>query len=194
MISDPQLQETDSNTKGARPRGTMPGALPAGIGVVLSAALCWAWLANASGRATSATGGVAVSELSEVTEQEVPGALTTLAGSTAFLAQFKDESLKCRQPLAWVSAVAAPSAKASTIRLRSGNYITPLFTLAANPVRIAIPYPAAYEAGHGSLTVLGATSRVVIGLTPPWQPPEGTSAATAEVHWAPIKTCRNSNG
>jgi hypothetical protein len=192
MTSDPQLQQTDPNTRRASRRDTMPGAVPAATGVVLSAALCWAWLGNVSDRAASATAGV--SELSEVNEPDVPGALTTMSGSTAFLVQFKDQSSECRRPLAWVSAAVAPGAKASAIRLRSGNYISPVFRLSTKPVRIAIPYPAPYEAGHGSLTIIGATNKVVIALTPPWRPPEGTSPATTEVHWTPLNTCRAGNG
>jgi hypothetical protein len=194
MISDPQLQQTDSNAKRASYRDSMPGALPAVAGVALSAALCWIWLGSVSDRTASATAGVTVSELSEVDQQDIPGALTTIAGSTAFQAQFKDRPSECRQSLAWVSAAAAPGAKASAIRLKSGNYISPVFTLSTTPVRIAIPYPATYETGHGPLTIIGATNKVVIALTPPWRPPEGTAPATAEVHWAPIKSCGTSHG
>jgi hypothetical protein len=194
MISGPQLQQTDSDTESASRRGTMPGALPAVAGVALSAALCWVWLGNGSDRAASAASSATVSELSEVNELVIPDALTTMVGSTAFLAQFKDDSSKCRQPLAWVSAEAAPGAKPTAIRLRSGSYISPVFTLSTRPVRIAIPYPAPYEAGHGSLTIIGATNKTVIALSPPWRSPEGASQAIVQVHWVPTKTCGSGYG
>jgi hypothetical protein len=77
-----------------------------------------------------------------------------------------------------------------TIRLRSGNYISPNFSLTDAPVRVALPYPAPYEAGHGTLSVIAVGGEATVSLLPPWRVVGGSGLASHEVTWHPRIRCR----
>src|SRR6185437_6202002 len=117
------------------------GLLPAVLAALISGFVCWQWLIPAlptAGGAKASAGGLG-SDLAPIDEQDIDGAIGTLSGSPEFLASFKDRSKACPRPLAWVSMVREPGQPAVTVRLRSGNYISPLFPLTEVPTRVAIP-------------------------------------------------------
>ncbi len=95
----------------------------------------------------------------------------------------------CGGRLAWVTLSRSDDATAQMARLRSGNYFSPAFAVTKTPVRVAIPYPAPYESGHGTLTVLGADENLAVALSPAWQIPVTTGAATHAVTWRPVGSC-----
>ena len=136
----------------------MPGLWPVASVTVLSAILCSLWLMPdlAATPAPDNDAGAVGSELAPVDQQDIEGALTTMDGSPAALARFKERAGGCPVPLAWITVSPAAGQQKGTIRLRSGRYFSPDFVLSGVPVRIAIPYPAPYETGHGDLTVLHA--------------------------------------
>ena len=51
----------------------------------------------------------------------------------------------------------------STLRIRAGNYVSPYFSVAEGTQRIAMPYPAAYEAGAGTYVVEGSARGATLG-------------------------------
>jgi hypothetical protein len=161
---------------------------------VISGVVCWFWLA--SGRANPLKPSTPdVSDLTEVEDREVAGALRTMSLSNAVLAQSGErQDGGCRRPLAWVSMVSAPGEPPSRIRLISGTYYSPLFEVSATPVRVALPFPAPYETGRGTLTAIDVGGSATISLLPAWRVSAQDGRATRTVTWHPVKNCIPRNG
>jgi hypothetical protein len=160
---------------------------------VISGVLSWYWLATGRANPSKSTA-PNVSDLTEVEEHEIAGALTTMNAPNAFLAQFREGKGGCRQPLAWVSLVSALDEPPSHIRLISGTYYSPVFDVSATPVRVAIPYPAPYETGRGALTAIDVGGSAMIALLPAWRVSAQEGRTTRPVIWHPVKRCEQSNG
>jgi hypothetical protein len=157
---------------------------------VISGVVGWFWLA--SGRANLLAPNV--SELTEVQESDIPGALTTMPSNLG-LAQFqKAEDGRCRRPLAWVSLATAPGEPTSHIRLISGNYYSPVFEVTAVPIRVALPYPAPYETGRGLLTAIDVGGSTTVALLPAWRVTAQDGRTTRAVTWNPVNGCSPRNG
>jgi hypothetical protein len=153
---------------------------------VISGIVCWFWLS--SGRANPLR--PHISELTEVEERDVTGALTTMNVPNAVREQFREgKDGSCRRPLAWVSLVSAPGEPPGHIRLISGTYYSPIFEVSATPVRVAIPFPAPYETGQGELTALDVGGSATISLLPSWRVVAHEGKATRAVTWNPVKKC-----
>jgi hypothetical protein len=185
-------QDTEATPSIARRKNK--SALP-GMGLtiaiaVISGVVSWFWLA--SGRASLLTPNV--SELTEVQESDIPGALTTMPSNPG-LAQFqKAQDGRCRRPLAWVSLATAPGEPPSHIRLISGNYYSPVFEVTAVPMRIALPYPAPYETGRGVLTAIDVGGSTTVALLPAWRVAAQDGRTTRVVTWNPVNSCSPRNG
>ncbi len=170
----------------------LPGVWAATSAAVLGGVACWLWLAAPAPAPNSAT--AATPALAAVAPAEIEGALITMDGSPAMLARFRERPDTCAQPLAWVTIARAGSNQpVAKIRLRSGDYFSPPFDLPETPLRVAIPYPAPYEAGQGELMVVGAASGAAVALTPAWVVPPGPEA-TRHVIWQPVKRCAETHG
>jgi hypothetical protein len=188
----------DTEARRAAPRRKNKIALP-GIGLtmaiaVISGIVCWFWLA--SGRADPLKSiAPNMSELTEVEEHDISDALTTMSPPNSALAQFREgQNGSCRRPLAWVSLVSAPGEPPSHIRLISGTYYSPVFEVSATPVRVALPFPAPYETGHGVLTAIDVGGRAAVALLPAWRVSAQDGKATHMVTWHPVKNCSPRNG
>src|SRR5271156_3142855 len=100
-------QDTEAK-RSAPPRKRQ--SAPPGIGltiaiVVISGVVCWFWLASGRANPLKPTA-PNVSDLTEVAEPEIPGALTTMSLPNPALAQYREQKDgSCRRPLAWVSLV-----------------------------------------------------------------------------------------
>ena len=171
------------------------GLLPSILAMLIAGFFCWQWLIpgliGAEGDPPAAD--ASVSELAPVEDQDIPGAIGTLDGSPQFIATVKDRSQACSKPMAWVSIMREAGQPAAKVRLRSGNYISPIFTLTDVPVRVAIPYPAAYDLGHGRLTLLSVGGHAEVALRPIWHA-EIQGEASRNVIWHPVKRCVQPNG
>jgi hypothetical protein len=128
--------------------------------------------------------------LAQVDDQDIGAALGTMGGSRSFQAQFKQGQESCPKPLAWVALKRVQPGPPISIRLRSGNYISPGFTLADAPVRVAMPYPAPYELGHGTLSVVATGGDTIVSLLPTWRVVGGAGLTTHQVSWHPRTRCR----
>ncbi len=62
------------------------------------------------------------------------------------------------------------------------------------PMRVAIPYPEAYETGRGRLTALDAGGSAIISLFPAWQVSAREGMASRSVTWHPGKVCMQPHG
>jgi len=172
-------------------QGAVPGLWLAAVMTVLCSVVSGAWLASGLTTTASPTnmGDLVASELARVDDHDIDGALTTLVGDAAFMAQFKQRADGCQRPLAWVSLARGSAQTPAKIRLQSGSYYSPVFNVADMPTRVAIPYPAPYEAGHGTLTAFDIGGSTVVALLPAWQVSERSAGIARQVHWHPNKRC-----
>jgi hypothetical protein len=187
----------DTEARRSAPRRKNQSA-PPGIGLaiaiaVISGVVCWFWMASGRANPLKPTA-PNVSDLTEVEEREVAGALSTMSLSNAVLAQSREgKDGGCRRPLAWVSLVSAPGEPPSRIRLISGKYYSPVFEVSAKPVRVAIPFPAPYETGQGTLTAIDVGGSATISLLPAWRVSAQDGKTTRAVTWYPAKNCSPRN-
>jgi hypothetical protein len=184
-----QDMEAKRSAQGRRNRTAPPGIGLTIVSAVIFGVLCWFWLT--SGRA-NAVKSIApnTSDLTEVEDPEIAGALTTMSLSNAALAKFREgKDGECRRPLAWVSVVSAPGEPPSRVRLISGTYYSPTFDVSATPVRVALPFPAPYETGHGTLTAIDVGGSATISLLPAWRVSAQDGKTTRAVTWHPVKNC-----
>lgn len=165
---------------------SLPGAWPAAVVVALSAVVFGVWARpGAEAPATSFAPGASV--VAEVAPQDLDAALDTVSGSAEQLAQLRKTA--CDHPLAWVTIMRAPGQPPGQIRLQSGPYVSPGFALGETPVRVALPFPGPYAAGHGTIAVLGTTARAVVSLLPAWHVPAREGVQVREVTWRPREGC-----
>jgi hypothetical protein len=187
----------DRETGRAAPRRKNRSAAP-GIGLtiaiaVISGVVYWFWLASGRANPLKPTA-PNVSDLTQVEEREVAGALSTVNAPNAVLDQFREgKDGGCPQPLAWVSLVSAPGEPPGRIRLISGLYYSPVFEVSAIPVRVALPFPAPYETGHGALTAIDVGGSATISLLPAWRVSAQDGKTTRAVTWHPVKGCSPRN-
>ena len=165
----------------------LPGVWQAAGIAALSSLLFAVWDRSDAGSRALAS----ISHLDAVTAAELPGALGTVDVSRDQLNRIKQEKA-CSVRLASVMIMRSSGEPDGRIRLQSGNYVSPAFALTATPVRIALPYPAPYAAGRGTISVVGTTEDAVVALTPPWHVLVKESRHTRPVSWIPTDGCRSS--
>jgi hypothetical protein len=168
----------------------VPGLWASILTALLFGTLSWFLFNSEIGTANTEGSAGEKLELAQVDDQEIAQALNTMGGSRSFQAQFKQGQTGCPQPLAWVSLTRAKSEQPITIRLRSGNYISPTFNLAGAPVRVAIPYPAPYEIGQGTLSAIATGGDAIVSLLPPWRVPAGAGVISHQATWHPRGRCQ----
>ena len=128
--------------------------------------------------------------LSLVAPAEITDASRTL--DPAKSEQLASDAKKCSVPLAQVAIWKTPGASGGAIRIHSGNYISPVFTLTDAPQRVAIPFPAPYASGQGVISVEsvgGAADGAVISVSPAWHINSLPGSASLDVVWTPKDPC-----
>jgi hypothetical protein len=110
------------------------------------------------------TGGSKQTTVSFVDPRDLNDAAGTLTQSVA--GGLIDDARRCRIPLVSMTIAKGTAPIGSTLRIRSGSYVSPYFTVAEGMQRIAVPYPAPYGAGAGTFVVEGNATGAVLGLTP----------------------------
>jgi hypothetical protein len=147
------------------------GALTAGAIVLVSA--------------NNSTG--ATSDLSIVAAADIGAAAQTMDPTAAQLAT---GARNCSVPLARVTIAMLPGASGGTVRIRSASYLSPPFQLTNVPQQVAIPFPAPYPVGAGTIGVEGNATGVVISLRPGWTIPTLDGAAVRTVTWRVGSPCQ----
>jgi hypothetical protein len=125
--------------------------------------------------------------LSIVAPSEITDASRTLDPATS--EQLASRAKECSVPLAQVAIWKTPGASGGAIRIRSGSYISPAFTLTDAPQRVAIPFPAPYASGQGVISVEGAADGAVISISPAWHINSPVGSTSIHVIWAPKDPC-----
>ncbi len=181
-----------SESQRARAPAGVPGASAAALIAIISA-LITGILAQPKAEATDGAVPQGISQLAEVPADEIGAALETVALSPEQDAQFRARAA-CRLKLAWVTIARLPNQPAGRIRLQSGRYVSPAFDLTDVPVRVALPYPAPYPTGRGTIAVVGTSSDANVALTPPWRVAAQQGLQSREVTWTPSGACRPVQG
>lgn len=130
----------------------------------------------------SSTGGA---DLASLAGSQVDAATVTMNADAA--KEAIADAKNCRAPLAEITLAAASGAP--TVRVRSGSYLSPPFTLTDQPQRIAIPFPAPYLTGRGTVSVEGQASNLAVAITPTWNIDSLSGTAVKNVIWTPKAGC-----
>jgi hypothetical protein len=100
-----------------------------------------------------------------------------------------DDARRCRIPLVSMTIAKGTAQIGSTLRIRSGSYVSPYFTVTEGMQRIAVPYPAPYGSGSGTFVVEGNATGAVLGLTPTKVLLDLPTAQNIPVVWRAVSPC-----
>src|SRR5258708_26527360 len=103
------------------------------------------------------SGNAAQPTVSFVAQDEIGAAATTLTPSAA--AALVGDAQRCRIPLVSMTIAKGTATIGSTVRIRSGSYVSPFFTVTAPLHRSAVPYPSPYGSGARTLFPPGHGTR-----------------------------------
>lgn len=175
----------------AAPRASASGgrgpraAIIAVVGCLLVAAAVGLVLQKAD--LNSVSGNSAQPALSYVAKRDIAAAATTLTPSVA--GQLVQDAESCKIPLVSMTIAKGTADIGSTIRIRSGSYVSPYFTVTEGVQRIAMPYPGPYGSGSGTFIVEGNAHGAILGLTPTKVLIDLPAAQTIPVIWRPVNPC-----
>lgn len=185
MIRSTSRGTERNETGGERRAGA--GSVPVMAAAVLAGGFCWFKVLPELSRGPQTPAAGAMSVLSEVAADELEAAVATLEPTSPSRTQARAMADKgCPYHLAWVALSQPADASPGTVRIISGTYASPVFPTGATSARIAIPYPAPYETGRGTLTLLDAGGPAVVALTPPVHVVSRAGGTTRTVTWQPL--------
>jgi hypothetical protein len=125
--------------------------------------------------------------VSFVDSRDLNDAAGTLTQSVA--GGLVDDARRCRIPLVSMTIAKGTAQIGSTLRIRSGSYVSPYFTVTEGMQRIAVPYPAPYGSGSGTFVVEGNATGAILGLTPTKVLLELPTAQSIPVVWRAVSPC-----
>jgi len=99
------------------------------------------------------------------------------------------DARRCKIPLVSMTIAKGTAQIGSTLRIRSGGYVSPFFTVTEGMQRIAVPYPAPYGAGAGTFVVEGNATGAILGLTPTKVLLDLPTAQSIPVVWRAVSPC-----
>jgi hypothetical protein len=183
--SPPTISKSAASTNSAASAksGTRP-AIVAAVGGLLIVAAIGLVLRNAD---IGITGNPAQPTVSYVAQRDLGEAATTLTPAAA--GALVEDAQRCKIPLASMTIAKGTAAIGSTLRIRSGDYVSPYFTVTENMQRIAMPYPAPYGSGAGTFVVEGNATGAILGLTPTRVLIELPGAQSIPVVWRAVNPC-----
>ena len=133
------------------------------------------------------TGGSNQTTVSFVDPRDLNDAAGTLTQSVA--GGLVDDARRCKIPLVSMTIAKGTAPIGSTLRIRSGSYVSPYFTVTEGMQRIAVPYPAPYGAGAGTFVVEGNAVGAILGLTPTKVLLDLPTAQSVPVVWRAVSPC-----
>jgi hypothetical protein len=183
--SPPTISKSAASTNSAASAksGTRP-TIVAAVGGLLIVAAIGLVLRNAD---IGITGNPAQPTVSYVAQRDLGEAATTLTPAAA--GALVEDAQRCKIPLASMTIAKGTAAIGSTLRIRSGSYVSPYFTVTENMQRIAMPYPAPYGSGAGTFVVEGNATGAILGLTPTRVLIELPGAQSIPVVWRAVNPC-----
>jgi hypothetical protein len=133
------------------------------------------------------SGDAAHTTLGFVAQRDIGAAAATLTPSAA--GALVEEAQRCKIPLVSMTIEKGTAAIGSTIRIRSGNYVSPYFTITEGVQRVAVPYPAPYGAGSGTMVIEGSANGAIVGFTPVKKMIDLPGTQSIPVVWRPVNPC-----
>lgn len=134
-----------------------------------------------------ASGDPAQPTVSFVAQGDLSAAATTLLPSAA--GALIEDAQRCRVPLITMSIERGSAPLGSIIRIRSGNYVSPYFSITDSPQRVAVPYPTPYGSGSGIITVEGNAKGAIVGFNPTQTMVDLPGAKSIPVVWRAVNPC-----
>jgi len=125
--------------------------------------------------------------LTFVDKADLGAAAATLTPSAA--GALVDDAQRCKIPLVSMTIAKGTAAIGSTIRIRSGSYVSPYFTITEGIQRVAVPYPAPYGSGAGTMVIEGNAGGAIIGFTPTRIMTELPGSQSVPVVWRAVNPC-----
>jgi hypothetical protein len=133
------------------------------------------------------SGDAAHTTLGFVAQRDIGAAAATLTPSAA--GALVEEAQRCKIPLVSMTIEKGTAAIGSTIRIRSGSYVSPYFTITEGVQRVAVPYPAPYGAGSGTMVIEGSANGAIVGFTPVRKMIDLPGTQSIPVVWRPVNPC-----
>ena len=127
------------------------------------------------------------STLERVSLADIDAAQQSLFASNAFA--LAEDAKSCRRPLAAL-ALRAVGTTGGVVRLRSGAYRSPNIKIGPALEKLALPFPAPIELGHGQIFVEAKSDGVEIFLKPGIIIPAGEASTMINVKWNPKSSCQ----
>lgn len=125
--------------------------------------------------------------ISSIDRPDIDAAAATLNQAEA--TDLVSDAKRCKVPLASISISKGTASPGSTFRIKSGSYVSPYFTVTEGIQQIAIPYPAPYGSGTGTLIVEGTASGAVLVISPNIQLSDLPNAQRIPVWWSVKSPC-----
>jgi hypothetical protein len=152
--------------------------------VILTGAVA-GWLLVPKKPARLPTAGTAAMTIVKSSELEAAASTLNSWNQSALLSGAK----ACREPLAVVTLSRAQREPGGQVQIRSGSYLSPFFSLDGEPTQIAIPFPASYSLGHGTISVQGKAAGLQVALYPMVYIDALLGKVDINVDWQPNKPC-----
>jgi hypothetical protein len=162
-------------------------AVVAVVGCLLTAAAIGVVLNRADVFSGVTSGNPAQPTLSFVAKADIGVAATTLTPAAA--GALVEDAQRCKIPLVSLTFSRGSAALGASIRVRSGSYVSPYFTVTDATQRIAVPYPAPYGSGSGTFMVEGNATGAILGLTPTKILVELPGTQSIPVVWRAVSPC-----
>jgi hypothetical protein len=179
----PRRANAQADTAQDRIKSGMRPKLVVGIGGALTA------LAVGIVVVTSSLGPAAPagSQLSLVAQGDITDAASTLAAQSA--GSIVDNAKRCTIPMANLTLSKGTTGQAGMVRIRSGSYLSPPFSITDVPQRVAIPFPTDYASGIGKITIEGTAEDASVSLAPVVSLHNLNGSTPITVWWTPRKPC-----
>jgi hypothetical protein len=185
-VQTPRAQNAPVTGKsGARKKSGRGPAIVAAVGSLLVVAAVGLVLKKADIGIPS--GDAAQPTVSFVAQRDISEAASTLTPSAA--GALVNDAQRCKIPLVSMTIAKGTAPIGSTIRIRSGSYVSPYFTVTEAMQRIAVPYPAPYGSGAGTFVIEGTANGAILGLTPTRALIELPGAQSIPVVWRAVGPC-----
>jgi hypothetical protein len=133
------------------------------------------------------SGNPAQPTVSFVAQRDIGAAAITLTPAAA--GGLVEDAERCKIPLVSLTLAKGNAALGSTIRVRSGSYVSPYFTITEGIQRIAVPYPAPYGSGSGTFVIEGNATGAILGLNPTKTLIELPGSQSIPVVWHAVSPC-----
>jgi hypothetical protein len=176
-----------SSPRPSSPSGRRP-VIVAAIGGLLVVAAIGLVLTKADiGLNLGSSGSASQPAVSFVAQRDISEAASTLTPSAA--GTLVDDAERCKIPLVSITIAKGTAPIGSIVRIRSGSYVSPYFTITDAMQRIAVPYPAPYGSGAGTFVVEGNANGAILGLTPTKTLLDLPGAQSIPVVWRAVSPC-----